>query len=182
VEPRIRRVVSERLGVDPEALGPDVSLVDDLAADSLDLLDVVLGVEEELGVTVLESAMEDVRTYPGLVETAQRLVRARRAAQAHAEAKRAPALVWVQISPGPGGPGPQLHCAGWLTPYTAETLVDTVRRAGPGARVEVGVAPNLGPSTIAAIERRLTSSIGPGVVVEVHRDHRLPASGYRASR
>ena len=35
VEPRVRRVVADRLGVELEELAPDVSLIDDLAADSL---------------------------------------------------------------------------------------------------------------------------------------------------
>ena len=39
VEPRVRRVVAEHLGVNPEELTRDVSLTDDLAADSLDLLE-----------------------------------------------------------------------------------------------------------------------------------------------
>jgi len=38
VEPRVQRVVAAHLGVGPEELTPDVSLADDLAADSLDLV------------------------------------------------------------------------------------------------------------------------------------------------
>jgi len=38
VEPRLRRVVADNLGVALEDLTPEVSLTDDLAADSLDLL------------------------------------------------------------------------------------------------------------------------------------------------
>ena len=37
LEPRVRRLVAERLGLDAEYLAPEVSLIDDLAADSLDL-------------------------------------------------------------------------------------------------------------------------------------------------
>ena len=42
VEPRVRRVVAEQLGVNVEELTPEVSLTDDLAADSLDLLELTL--------------------------------------------------------------------------------------------------------------------------------------------
>src|SRR5207247_2484256 len=45
IEPRLRGVVAERLGVGPEDLQPDVSLTADLAADSLDLIDVGLALE-----------------------------------------------------------------------------------------------------------------------------------------
>src|SRR5262249_56968484 len=51
IEPLIRDVVAERLGVDLEQLGPGVSLTDDLAADSLDLAEVTIACEERLGIT-----------------------------------------------------------------------------------------------------------------------------------
>src|SRR5882724_10343192 len=62
VEPRVRRVVAEQLGVNIEELTPDVSLTDDLAADSLDLLELTLALETEFGVVVSESALERVRS------------------------------------------------------------------------------------------------------------------------
>src|SRR5947207_4234426 len=67
VEPRLRRVVADNLGVALEDLTPEVSLTDDLAADSLDLLELALALEEELGFTVPERVLSDVRTYGDLV-------------------------------------------------------------------------------------------------------------------
>src|SRR2546429_1363975 len=57
IEPRLRGVVAERLGVGPEDLQPDVSLTDDLAADSLDLIDVGLALEAECGVVLRRRAL-----------------------------------------------------------------------------------------------------------------------------
>ena len=86
VEPRVRRVVAEQLGVNVEELTPEVSLTDDLAADSLDLLELTLALEAEFGIVVSESALERVRTYGDLRATVHallhRLVEAHRAGDA----------------------------------------------------------------------------------------------------
>ena len=82
VEPRLRRVVADNLGVALEDLTPEVSLTDDLAADSLDLLELALALEEELGFTVPERVLSDVRTYGDLVRAMAMLAPERRAAEA----------------------------------------------------------------------------------------------------
>src|SRR2546422_2430363 len=77
IEPRIRGVVTERLGVGPEELRPDVSLTDDLAADSLDLVDLGLALEAECGVVLRRRALESVRTYGDLLAAVAGASRAR---------------------------------------------------------------------------------------------------------
>ena len=44
---RVTRLIAEQLGVEPESLGPDVQFVNDLGADSLDMVDLVMELEEE---------------------------------------------------------------------------------------------------------------------------------------
>ena len=68
VEPRVRRLVAESLGIGLEELTPDVSLTDDLAADSLDLVELSIALEAELGVDVPEQLLQQVRTYGDLVQ------------------------------------------------------------------------------------------------------------------
>jgi acyl carrier protein len=70
VEAQIRRIVAEHLGVGLDDLAPEVSLTDDLAADSLDLFELTVVLEEHLGVTIPESALEHVRTYGEVVAVA----------------------------------------------------------------------------------------------------------------
>src|SRR5207237_1442353 len=88
LEPRLRRIVADLLGVSPEELTPQVSLTDDLAADSLDLIELALAIETHLGIAIPERAGEKIRTYGDLVQ----------AARAHAEPGEAPR----QPAPAPG--------------------------------------------------------------------------------
>ncbi|TMA38054.1 MAG: acyl carrier protein [Deltaproteobacteria bacterium] len=74
-EPRIRRLVADYLGVSADELTPEVSLTDDLAADSLDLVELALALEGEFGIEVPERMIDEVRTYGDLVETAAALTR-----------------------------------------------------------------------------------------------------------
>ncbi|MDI6815097.1 MAG: acyl carrier protein [Dehalococcoidales bacterium] len=44
---RVKKIVIEQLGVDPEEVVPSASFVDDLGADSLDLVELIMSLEEE---------------------------------------------------------------------------------------------------------------------------------------
>src|SRR5437867_11421569 len=66
-EPRLRRLVAENLGVSLDDLTSDVSLTDDLATDSLDLVELALALEDEFGLTIPELTIAEVRTYGDLV-------------------------------------------------------------------------------------------------------------------
>jgi acyl carrier protein len=55
-------ILSETLSVEPGKVTPDARLKEDLNADSLDLVEAVLALEEEFGVTIPEDEMEGVTT------------------------------------------------------------------------------------------------------------------------
>src|SRR2546426_2359928 len=115
VEPRLRRVVADNLGVALEDLTPEVSLTDDLAADSLDVLELALVLEEEFGFTVPERVLSDVRTYGDLVRATAMLASERRA-----EARGTRARTRVIAADGRG----TLERSGWLTPYALEEIAE----------------------------------------------------------
>jgi acyl carrier protein len=73
------RVVAEVLGVEQGELVPVVSLVDDLAADSLDLVEIALGLEATLGVSMRDEVLDGVRTYGDLLAAVRRAGAARAA-------------------------------------------------------------------------------------------------------
>jgi acyl carrier protein len=179
VEPRVRGLVAEYLGVGLEELEPNVSLVDDLAADSLDLVEIALELESDFGIVVSEPAIERVRTYGDLVETVRALTRERLEADARAAAGTAPALVWACIHPAAGEPPTHLQRAGWLTPYSAETLGEDALRAGRGARLELSVPASASDAELAHLRDRFAWLLRRGVEVTVRRDHQLDPAGQR---
>jgi len=62
VAEQVTSVICEQLGVEREAVIPDASFVDDLGADSLAMVELVLALEERLGITVPEEDTEKIRT------------------------------------------------------------------------------------------------------------------------
>src|SRR6185436_10645621 len=75
VETHVRRLVADHLGVGVEELVPEVSLRDDLAADSLDFVELALAFEARFGIGVPEHILDQVRSYGDLVEAALNLIR-----------------------------------------------------------------------------------------------------------
>ena len=62
IESRVRKVLAEQLAVDEAQVVPDARFAEDLNADSLDLVEAVLALEEEWSIEIPEEEMEDVKT------------------------------------------------------------------------------------------------------------------------
>ena len=59
---RLKGIVTEQLGVDEEEVTPEASFVDDLNADSLDLVELIMSLEEEFGLEISDEDAEKIRT------------------------------------------------------------------------------------------------------------------------
>ena len=59
---RLKKIVVEQLGVDEADVKPEASFVDDLNADSLDLVELVMSLEEEFGTEISDEDAENIRT------------------------------------------------------------------------------------------------------------------------
>ena len=59
---RLKKIVIEQLGVDESEVTPEASFVDDLNADSLDLVELIMSLEEEFGTEILDEDAEKIRT------------------------------------------------------------------------------------------------------------------------
>jgi acyl carrier protein len=73
VEDRINRILINHLGTDPEKLTPEASLLDDLGADSLDLVELTMAAEEEFGIKVSDNDAADVNTVGDFYALVKRL-------------------------------------------------------------------------------------------------------------
>ncbi|MCH1496573.1 MAG: acyl carrier protein [Rubripirellula sp.] len=61
VEQRVIEIVSEQLGVDKEKITTDTSFVNDLGADSLDTVELVMELEEEFDISIPDEAAEKIQ-------------------------------------------------------------------------------------------------------------------------
>ena len=68
LEEKMRKVFAENLSIPEDQVTADSRFQEDLDADSLDLVEAVLALEEEFGVTIPEEEMEDIRTVGQAVD------------------------------------------------------------------------------------------------------------------
>ncbi|MBI3306257.1 MAG: acyl carrier protein [Candidatus Omnitrophica bacterium] len=62
VQDKITEIIVEQLGVKPEEVVPEASFVDDLGADSLDTVELVMALEEEFGIEIPDEDAEKIQT------------------------------------------------------------------------------------------------------------------------
>lgn len=62
VQPKVKEVIVEQLGVDPERVKPEASFIDDLGADSLDIVELVMAMEEEFSIEIPDEDAEKLKT------------------------------------------------------------------------------------------------------------------------
>ena len=59
---RLKKIVVEQLGVDEADVKPEASFVDDLNADSLDLVELIMSLEEEFGMEISDEDAEKIKS------------------------------------------------------------------------------------------------------------------------
>ncbi|MDP8289725.1 MAG: acyl carrier protein [Candidatus Susulua stagnicola] len=62
VDEKVKGIISEQLGVKKEEIKPESSFIDDLGADSLDTVEVVMALEEEFGIEIPDEDAEKITT------------------------------------------------------------------------------------------------------------------------
>ncbi len=65
---RVKKIVIEHLGADEEKVVPAASFIDDLGADSLDTVELVMAFEEEFGCEIPDDAAEKIQTVGNAIE------------------------------------------------------------------------------------------------------------------
>lgn len=65
---KVKTVIVDQLGVDEDEVVEDAAFVDDLGADSLDIVELVMALEEEFGVSIPDEQAEKIKTVGDAVE------------------------------------------------------------------------------------------------------------------
>lgn len=65
---RVKKIVVDLLGVEPDKVTPDARFREDLGADSLDLVELIMEFEEKFGGTISDEDAQQIRTVGGAVD------------------------------------------------------------------------------------------------------------------
>lgn len=68
VEERVKNIIVDQLGVENNNVKPDAKFIDDLGADSLDIVELVMAMEEEFGLEISDEDAEKIRTVQDVVK------------------------------------------------------------------------------------------------------------------
>ncbi|HEX2864903.1 MAG TPA: acyl carrier protein [Deinococcales bacterium] len=68
---QVKGVIVEKLGTEPDKVTMDASFVDDLGADSLETVELIMGLEDKFGITIQDEDAEKIRTVKDAVDFIQ---------------------------------------------------------------------------------------------------------------
>ena len=67
-EQKIKDIIVEQLGVPPEKVTPDAAFIDDLGADSLDTVELVMALEDEFGLDIPDEEADKIKTVQDAID------------------------------------------------------------------------------------------------------------------
>lgn len=71
---KMKNIVADILNIDPETITPDTRFVEDLGADSLDLFQIILAIENKFEITIEDSQAENIKTVGSAVEEIKKTI------------------------------------------------------------------------------------------------------------
>ena len=70
---KLKRIIAEVMSIEVESITEDTSFVDDLGADSLDIFQIIMGMEEEYDIEIDSDTVDGIQTVRGAVEAIRRI-------------------------------------------------------------------------------------------------------------
>ena len=68
IEAKVKSIIADQLGVGEDEIKPESSFIEDLGADSLDIVELVMAFEEEFGVEIPDDAAEKISTVKDAID------------------------------------------------------------------------------------------------------------------
>lgn len=68
IEDKVKKVIAEKLDIDPSEVVPEASLIDDLGADSLAIVELIMSMEEEFDIEVSDEDAESLKTVKNAID------------------------------------------------------------------------------------------------------------------
>jgi acyl carrier protein len=74
VEAKVKELIAEQLNIDVEEVKPEASFIDDLGADSLDTVELIMAFEEEFEIEIPDEEAEKIKTVGDAIKHIQEMV------------------------------------------------------------------------------------------------------------
>jgi len=71
---RVREIISSQFGIDEDQITEDTDIIDDLGADSLDVMEMMMGLEDEFSLSISEDTVSSLRTVGDVVRLIEGLM------------------------------------------------------------------------------------------------------------
>ncbi len=68
LEEKVKEIIADQLGVEVDKVVPDAKFIDDLGADSLDVVELIMAFEEEFGIEIPDEDAEKIQTVGDVID------------------------------------------------------------------------------------------------------------------
>ncbi len=68
IEKKVIKIIAEKFGIDESEVKPEASFIDDLGADSLDIVELVMELEEQYGIEIPDEEAEKIKTVQDAID------------------------------------------------------------------------------------------------------------------